>query len=82
MGLGLSFGFSMCCDFLAPFWGQPQDLGRAGIQGAAHGQMKWLHQLVLKTLQAYVAEATSATFLAFSHRLPGTQEAVFARDLI
>lgn len=23
MGLGLSFGFGTCCDFLAPFWGQP-----------------------------------------------------------
>lgn len=44
--------------------------------------MRWLHQLVLKTLKAYVSEAASATFLAFSHRLPGTQEAILVQDLI
>lgn len=83
MGLGLSFGFSMCSGFLAPFWGQPGHRRWAGqgLEGQLMGRWGCLHQLVLRTLKAYAAEAASAAFLASSHRLPGTQEAVLAQDL-
>lgn len=40
MGLGLSFGFSMCGGFLAPFWGQPSHRTWAGqgLEGQLMGR--------------------------------------------
>lgn len=78
MELGWSFRFSMCGDLLHSGASLATGHGRAGAQGAAHGAPP----SVLKTPKAQVTEAALATFLAFAHRLSGTQQAVLVCHLL